>query len=231
MGNKIPILSQTIKQLFLLTEILNKYELQDLKWQILSSIPETNNAITSWIFTLECLYKIPEIIKSKRKITDFELSKDLVYDDVTIERFENLFEFKNNIEFLNFFDICMYAYVLYFKILDDISINFDMYPPKNKVFINFSDIINEIAKNGDNYKILSNIITIPIIVDIYETDIIIDIKTCDKLPKNFIGLFNKMKEYVLCSNNNKLIVVEFIIEEILGNSIDCDCFTTRYNMK
>ena len=230
MGNKLFILADTTKQLLLLTEILNKYELQDLKWQILLSIPETNDAITTWLFVSEYLEQIPQITKSKY-IAHLS-SNNIVYDEVIIERFENLFEFKNNIEFMNFFDICMYSYILYFDIIHDISLNFDFYPPNNGVFLNFSDIINKIIKDGDNYKILHNVITIPIMVDIHDTDIIIKIQPCDKLSNKFIGLFTKIKEYVLKHYDyNRKLALNFIIEGLIKGRKPCDCFDINFNMK
>lgn len=232
MGNKLYILlSTTTKQLLLLGDILGKHDLQDLKWQIILSIPETNDIITSWLFASKYLHLLPEII-DKQCIFNFP-QRNLIYDKFTIEKFESVATFENNTEFMSFFDIYIQTYILYFNILGAISTSFEMYPPQNDVSLNFSDIVNNIIKNGNNYALLENTITIPIMVGVVPTNIVILIKQFDRLPNHFIGIFDKIKGYVLEFDNNVALCVHYVVGEIIYQQSVCDndLFTIQFIMK
>jgi len=90
--------------------------------------------------------------------------------------------------------------------------------PNKRVHFEFSNIIEIIRKFNGNYVILYHIFNIPQIdvgINNKQNDIIINIKTSDPLPKEFIGTFNRIKKSL---TNNPL---EYIINHIINDQLSC----------
>ena len=202
MGNKIPVLTNTTNQLLLITEILTEYNLQDLKWKILYSIPETEDVIDNWLFIQNHLHKISKIY---RTCQTFESIEKMVLNISDLQIVNEQMYFNSMGSFMNYFDICVYVCKLYFDILGNIAFKIEFTPqlsilkPRNfKIMaINFANIYKNIIENGDNYKLLNYNIEIPINLQNKPGKIAININECDTKPREYVGLFNKIKNSVL----------------------------------
>ncbi len=238
------ILIKFINCSLLIGEILSPFNLHDLKWQILLSSPELAEMITLWKFSSKYLSNMPIIIEYKY-LSIASMGRMIAYNNrLNINMFKNYFDFKNSTEFMNFFDICMYAYSIYFNILDSIAHIFDVSNPKRRVFFEFSNILKNIEKNGDNYEIKNDVCIIPnikadttytnsstqkTIVTTKSIDIEIKIKSCGKIPEKFVGSFNKIKEFILLNKNNDLFALDFIIGSLVNEQkeLNYDCLYVR----
>jgi len=222
------ILRYSIQQLFFLNEILNPYELQDIKWQILFLSPEITEAFSTWSFATKYLTRIIGMMGSPTLIlTPIENSMDFKKEN-NIAIFEKSSNFINTTEFLNFFDIFVYAHAIYFTILRNIHNKFRNQFPNKRIYFEFSNIMEIIRKFNGKYVILYHIFNIPQI-GISNTsntnkiiELIITIKTSEPLPKEFIGTFNRIKKYLDTNNNptNKN-PLEYIINYIMNDQLSC----------
>ncbi len=226
MVRKPDILSNFINCSLLISEMLSPFNLHDLKWQIVWSSPEINEMIDLWMFSSKYLSKIPPIIEEKY-LSITSIGWGISYNNkLNISMFKSFFDFKNSTEFINFFDICMFAYSIYFNILDGIEHIFKILKPKQKVFFEFSNILKNIKKNGNNYEITDDICIIPnvIVTELNKNknittriiDLRIKINSCGKVPQKFIGSFNKIKDFVLSNSNNDLFALDFIIQRLIN---------------
>lgn len=219
------ILTQSVNQLFLLNEILGPFGLQDIKWQILCSSPDNINAITTWLFTTKYLTDIIGIIGVPTLVLNLiENTIDFKHEN-NIVIFEKSSNFLNTIEFLNFFDIFVYAHAVYFTILRGIHNIFRSQRPTKYISFEFSNIMEIVRKFNGKYVILYHTFNIPKI-ELYNVNKIVDlnitIKTSESLPKKFIGTFNKIKKYVNTNNTcTTQIALETIINDIINDQLSC----------
>lgn len=228
LNNKLNIIiSYTIKQSFFIEQLLIPYNLYDLKQIIIKLIIEIDNIIDIWSFAKKYLKNILPIITVPNLVLNDKENTIKFNSELSIELFNEFATFTNKTEFINYFDVFMYAHTIYFKILRDITNKFKFHLPVNEIIFEFSDVLKQIKFNNGKYTLLNNRIKFPNIELHYnkqynnipnrikELEIIIN--SCENIPNPFIGTFNKIKNNFY--NEQNFLV--HIINNILHTHICC----------
>jgi hypothetical protein len=115
--NLLPILNRAIQKFLLINEILKIRNIQDLKYQIIISMPDVVEMIGLYIFMTKHLASISDLI-ARISFCNYKFINGITFPDKTID----LFNFENDIEYVNMFEFDVYLSCIYSNIYNQINL-------------------------------------------------------------------------------------------------------------